>query len=187
MLLKPEDSEVGFLSSLGQRPASQFVRRSRKSHDSPSCSPWEDGVGMGSELWQLHPLSENLPLARPPGPSSQPILPVCPPGPSSWPRGLSISEMLLSQPHRPALALCLGGVVLSLSRTTGSWRRGTRGPGKSCFDGGKMEALKALPEPGSTHPESGPCSPSPPCSPPSAPSLRGKVWDFVSTSPCRGH
>lgn len=28
-----------------------------------------------------------------------------------------------------------------------------------------MEALKALLEPGSAHPESGPCSPSPPCPP----------------------
>ena len=32
-----------------------FAHRSHKSHDTPSCRPWEAGVGTGSELWQAVP------------------------------------------------------------------------------------------------------------------------------------
>lgn len=47
-----------------------FAHRSHKSHDTPSCRPWEAGVGTGSELWQAVP-SLPEPLSRLP---SQPAV-----------------------------------------------------------------------------------------------------------------
>lgn len=42
-----------------------FAHRSHKSHDTPSCRPWEDGVGTALSAGRLCLLSQSLPLACP--------------------------------------------------------------------------------------------------------------------------
>lgn len=104
-------------------------------------------------------------LARALRTSLSPVLPARPPGPE----GSAPWKCCCPSPTDPPW-LCAWGEASPSPEPQALRDGGTREPGKSCFGGGKVEALKALLEPGSAHPESGPCSPSLPC-PPHPPQL----------------
>ena len=90
------------------QPHSLFVRRSHKSHDSPSCRPQEDGVGTGSELWQACTVSSRTSLLL--------VLPAQ--------RAQHLGNTAVSVPQA-SLALRLGGASsLSRSQAPGDGNQG---------------------------------------------------------------
>ena len=102
---------------------SLFVRRSHKSHDSPSCCPQEDGVGTGPELWQACTFSSRTS----PSPILLTVLPTQ--------RAQHLGNTAVPVPQT-SQALHLGGAS-SISRITGSWRRepGTLGAPPALVEG----------------------------------------------------
>lgn len=124
-----------------------FAHRSHKSHDTPSCRPWGDGVGTGSGLWRAVP---SLPQS--------PALPALPAG--SGPGGSAPGK---GQPHRAPP--CPGARPPSHG-SPGSWPHSTRRPRNwmpSAFVEGERPSQEVA------HPELKPWSLPPPCSPPSSP------------------
>lgn len=153
---------------------SLFVRRSHKSHDRPSCCPQEDGVGTGSELWQACTFSSRT--------SPSPVL-------------LTVLPTQRAQ-H-------LGNTAVPVPQTSQAltWEEPPPFPESQALGDGNQGAWEllllwwkedggspgALLEPGAGTPRIQALLSASPCSPPSAPSLGGEVWDFLSTCPRGSH